>query len=238
MNHLESGRKRLSESIAKILMVEDDEFLAQSLTTTIQVAGFKHFHYHSIAKARAALSEQSFDLILLDVALPDGNGISFCSELRHAGNRLPIILLTSRADEDSVVRGLNAGANDYLRKPFGNRELIARIVGALRIFRPLRAPVCYRNLTIDPQERIASYKSKKLPLNRRQFDILHYFALNAEQIVTRDKLLAHLGNDQEVFCRSIDTHISSIRKVLRDAEVLNIRISMIYGAGYRLEENS
>src|ERR1700733_12851135 len=111
--------------MARILLVEDDPILGKGLQIHLESAGYAVQWETHISKARAIESQAPFELLLLDVNLPDGSGFDLCRELRAKGSRLPILMLTARTDEDSVVKGFEGGANDYIRKPFSNRELLA-----------------------------------------------------------------------------------------------------------------
>ena len=118
--------------MSHILVVEDDPILGRSLCVTLELENYKITWARDPKSARESNNKEAFDLVLLDVNLPDGSGLSLCSEIRATGSRLPVLFLTAKTDEDSVVAGFTAGANDYVRKPFGHRELLARIKSILR----------------------------------------------------------------------------------------------------------
>src|SRR5258708_4211927 len=113
--------------MSHFLLVEDDPILGRSLSVYLELEGNQLTWVKDLSAASEAINRNAYDLVILDVNLPDGSGFDFCSSLRSKGSRTPIIFLTAKTDEDSVVAGFNAGANDYVKKPFGNRELLARI---------------------------------------------------------------------------------------------------------------
>jgi DNA-binding response OmpR family regulator len=134
-----------------------------------------------------------------------------------------------------VVRGLELGANDFVKKPFSHRELMARIKVLFRSKFPVNKEIKKGDLTLLPEKRTATYKGESLTLNRRQFDILSYFLSHADQIITREQLLEHLNSDGDVIDRTIDSHVSQLRKILKTHEVEDFQIASVYGIGYRLE---
>ena len=112
--------------MSRILLIEDDPVLGKGVKLGLELEGYGVEWARDLRSAKAANETEKFDLAILDLGLPDGNGLTFCQGLREAGSRMPILILTAKTDEDTVVAGLTAGANDYIRKPFGSRELIAR----------------------------------------------------------------------------------------------------------------
>jgi DNA-binding response OmpR family regulator len=225
--------------MVQLLLVEDDPILGRSLHVTLETEGYAVDWVQSLSDARQNLREKKPALFVLDVNLPDGSGFDLLTEIRKERAEVPVILLTAKVDEDSVVRGLNLGANDYVRKPFGQKELLARISGALR--KPSNSgqgPVHYETLSIDLEKRLVRYGERTIDLNRREFDILLHLVRHAEAVVTRESLLNALDKDGEIFDRTIDSHISHLRARFRKAEIKDIQISSIYGVGYRLEKKT
>jgi DNA-binding response OmpR family regulator len=223
----------------QLLLVEDDPILGRSLHVTLETEGYAVNWVQSLAAARESVRSQPPALFVLDVNLPDGSGFDFVSEIRKDSAEVPVILLTAKTDEESVVRGLNLGANDYVRKPFGQKELLARISSALRLPSPsAKGPIRYETLSIDLEKRLVRHGERTLDLNRREFDILLHLIRHAEAVVTRESLLNALDRDGEIFDRTIDSHISHLRARFRKAEVADIQINSIYGVGYRLEKKT
>lgn len=219
-----------------VLFVEDDPNIAKSVLFNFEQEGLSCVWAKSLHEARHAYALQPAQICLLDIGLPDGNGIDFCRELRKTQKTLPIIFLTAEQDENLLIKAFEVGATDYIRKPFSNRELIARTKANLeRVgYRPTSSVIEFHGLSMDKEARLSSYQQKSLDLNRRQFDILFYLISNSERVVTREALLNFLGNELDVFERTIDVHLSQLRKKFKSDNVA-VQISSIYGVGYRLE---
>lgn len=224
------------EAMGKILLVEDDPILGRGLSVNLELEGHSVFWAKTLKSAIDANAQSNFNLVLLDLGLPDGSGLSFCSRLREDGSRIPIIILTAQSDEDSVVEGLSRGANDYVRKPFGVRELMARVKIALgeRVIRDKQ--IRYGDLMLLLDQRKAYFEDVEIELSRREFDLLSFLVHHAEAVVSRDRLIDALGNEAEIFDRTIDSHVSHIRSRLKARGLSSLRISSVYGVGYRLEK--
>lgn len=219
----------------KILLVEDDPGLARGVQVNLETEGYKVYHSPTIGEAITQTQKEDLSLIILDLGLPDGHGFDYLKKIRGEGSHIPVVILTAQTDEDSVVSGLQLGANDYMRKPFGHKELLARIKSLLRTSNKKDCIVRFDNLVLSLDQRLVKYADQTIELNRREFDILKYFVENAENIVTRESLLAAFDKDGEIFDRTIDSHISHLRGKFRKAEIEDIKISSVYGIGYRLE---
>jgi two-component system, OmpR family, response regulator len=224
--------------MAKILLVEDDPVLAKSVQLNLELESWTVVRAASLAEARNIEAAGPIDGVILDLGLPDGSGLTFLNELREKESRVPVLVLTAQTDEESVVAGLELGANDYIRKPFSMRELMVRIKVALKEPTLREHQVRFGPLLILKEARNASIDSVPIELNRREFDILTYLADHGGQVVTRERLLTKMDVEGEVFDRTIDSHISHIRARLKKAGVTQIVISSVYGVGYRLEEKS
>jgi two-component system OmpR family response regulator len=222
--------------MSEILLVEDDPVLGRGLVVNLEAEGYKVHWFKDLKTAGDARSKISASLMILDLNLPDGNGLSLLKSVRSEGNKTPVIILTAQTDEDSVVEGLQSGANDYVRKPFGNKELLARVKTVLRDPGPTSPQIRYGELAVLPEKRKVLYGEKEVDLNRREFDILSYFISHAESVVTREALLHMLDKDREIFDRTIDSHVSHVRSRLKQAGVTAVQITSVYGVGYRLEK--
>jgi DNA-binding response OmpR family regulator len=218
-----------------ILLVEDDPVLGRGLSLNLEIEGYKIQWVKDLASAAAESSTKRFELVLLDLGLPDGNGLTFLKSLRESGSATPVIILTAKTDEDSVVEGLQLGANDYMRKPFGDRELIARIKTALREPQPKDRQLKFADLVLHLDRRLLAVEGQKIELSPREFDILKFFLENAERVVSRESLLKLFDQDGGIFDRTVDSHVSHVRARLRKAGVKSVQISSVYGVGYRLE---
>jgi DNA-binding response OmpR family regulator len=146
------------------------------------------------------------------------------------------MILTAQTEIESVVEGLQSGANDYIRKPFDDRELLARIKTALREPQTRSPQIRYGDLLVLLDKRQVKYQGVEIDLSPREFEILAYFAQHAESAVTREALLAAVDKDGSLFDRTIDSNISHVRARLKQAGVKNLQIASIYGVGYRLEK--
>jgi DNA-binding response OmpR family regulator len=223
--------------MARILLVEDDPILGKGLKFSLEKEGYEVLWVESKAQAELAVMDKVFDIVTLDLNLPDGNGLSFAKWAKKNHPRLPIFMITASGDEETVVAGFEAGAIDYVRKPFIMRELLARLKVALnerrnKAFRALQ----YGEITIQPDQRIAKAGEVPIELPRRQFQILCHLVEHAESVVTRDALISVLDKGEEMFDRTIDSHVSYLRNKLRKAGVSRIQITSVYGLGYRLEK--
>ena len=225
--------------MSRILLVEDDPALGKSLKFALEKESYDVQWVDTIAGAEAKAMEKVFDLVALDLNLPDGNGLTFAKWMAKNRPQIPVLMITASNDEESVVAGFEAGAVDYVKKPFNNRELFARLKVVLRgrnnqQFKALH----YGEITIQPDQRVAKVGENTVELNRRQFQILCHFVANAESVVTRDNLIAALDKSEEMIDRTIDSHISHLRTKLRKAGAASVQISPVYGLGYRLEKKA
>jgi DNA-binding response OmpR family regulator len=218
----------------KILLVEDDPVLGTALSVGLKLEKYEVEWAKSCANALDKFSPGIYDLVSLDIGLPDGSGMDVCKEIRKQDQNVPVIFLTAKTDEETLLKGLEIGGNDFVKKPFSQKELFARIRVLLRK-NPWQNEVSLGGLTIYPDRREIHFKGTALDLNRRQFDILAFFLSHPDQIITREQLLGHLGQDGAVYDRTVDSHLSQTRKVLKAANVDSIHLSPVYGVGYRLE---
>jgi DNA-binding response OmpR family regulator len=219
----------------QILLVEDDPILGRSVCIFLELSKYKIHWAQDLKNAYRINESEKIDLVILDQGLPDGSGLTFLKDLRKSGSTVPVLILTAKSDEDSVVEGLQSGANDYIRKPFGNRELLARIKVATKEPETASQQVRYDDLALIMDQRRVLYRGNEIELNRREFDVLSHFIKNAEAVVTREALLDTLDPDADLNDRTIDSHISHVRARLRNAGVGSVVIRSIYGVGYRLE---
>ena len=214
----------------KILLVEDDPVLATGLVLSFELEGYQVVHALNGKNALEQIDEHRFDLCVLDIGLPDISGLDLCKQIKSQLPETPIIFLTAQTDEDTVVRGLQIGANDFIKKPFSHKELLMRIKVQLRNNAWSDQHIIY-DLEIYPERREIHFQKQALPLNRRQYEIFTYLLRNEGKIIEREKLI----NSEDVSDRSVDSHISQLRKILVKNKVNQIQINSIYGIGYRLE---
>ncbi len=220
----------------KILIVEDDARIAAPLAKDL-----RHQH-HSVDIAEDGMEgwnyaqAASYDLILLDWMLPKLDGISLCKKLRSAQCQSIILMLTARDTTSDKVMGLDAGADDYLVKPFKLEELSARIRALQRRSRELTPPILqHGELTLDPASQMVTYGKDTLSLTPKEYLLLEYFMRHPGQVLSRSALLDHLWEfDQESGEGTIKTHLTNLRSKLKAAGSPKDFIETVYGMGYRL----
>lgn len=221
--------------MAKILLLEDDPVLGKGLQVHLQTAGYDVTWETHLDKARATNAQGAFDLLLLDVNLPDGSGFDLVKEVRNKGSRQPVLMLTARSDEDSVVAGFESGANDYIRKPFSNRELIARIQSHLKEPFARNEEIRCGPVTVLIDQRKVMIDGQDMEFNRREFDIFIHLARQPGAVLTREQLITRIDSADNILDRTIDSHFSHIRSKLKKKNVQNVAIRSVYGVGYTLE---
>lgn len=220
-----------------VLLVEDDPILGRSIKNTLELESFKVLWSKSVAETMELIHKEEFHCVLLDIGLPDGNGISLCKKLRSEFSKIPIIFVTAQTDEDSLLKAFEAGGNDFLRKPFSQRELLARMKAHTRDVSGSKSNTVYRDLKIDLEKREVKFNGAQIDFNNTEIQILYCLSMNAEKIITRDRLMEFLGKGNEIFDRTIDSHISHIRKQLKSHNIDQVQIKSVYGVGYKLEIN-
>jgi DNA-binding response OmpR family regulator len=219
----------------RILLVEDDPRLAEMLLEYLGAAGFRVVLAPFGAAALERLAEAPFDAVVLDLMLPDMDGLDVCRRLR-AKSDTPLLMLTARGDATDRIVGLELGADDYLPKPFEPRELLARLRAILRRrgSGAAREPVLrFGRLEIDCAARVISVDGDARTLTSYQYELLVAFARNAGRVLSRETLMDMVKGEQlEAFDRSIDVHISRIRAAIEDDPKQPRRIITVRGAGY------
>jgi DNA-binding response OmpR family regulator len=226
--------KQMSTS-HQILLVEDDAMIARALQMSLPYKGFEVTICPTYRQGIDTFRAKVFDLILLDVNLPDGNGMDLCREIRKVNDSVPVLMLTAKVDEESAVKGLECGADDYIRKPYGVQELTARMLRLLERKTKQSAPLQFGPLKIDLKKRMAWAGESALTLGKREFEILVLLIKKSGDVVTRNDILDTLGEVAEIYDRTIDSHLSHIRRKLKDSGVQGVQITPVYGVGYRLE---
>jgi DNA-binding response OmpR family regulator len=222
------------------LLVEDDSRIAELTSTYLQRHGIA---VTRVADGKRGLHEAAhgkFDVVLLDLMLPDRNGLEVCRELRAASS-VPIIVLTARGEEADRVMGLELGADDYLAKPFSARELLARIRALVRRATgragPATEEVRVGTLSLQPSSRRATLRGEELALTSYEFALLYALASRAGRVLSREQLIELAGgNREESFERSIDVHVSRLRHKLGDDPRRPRLLKTVRGAGYILSD--
>ena len=227
-----------AHAAARLLLIDDDARLASMVSDYLSHGGFEIETAGSLADGRARLAAQPFDALVLDLMLPDGDGLDLCRELRREGRtrHLPLLMLSARGEPLDRIVGLELGADDYLPKPFEPRELLARIKALLR--RAAQTPAAddvlrFGRLEIDLGARMARLSGAACELTGHQFDLLVVLAQSPGRVLSRDQIMDSLkGHPLEAFDRSIDVHISRIRAVIEDDAKAPKRVLTVRGAGY------
>jgi two-component system phosphate regulon response regulator OmpR len=223
---------------SKLLMIDDDARLSTMVGDYLRAAGFDLEIAGSLAGGRERLAATAYDALVLDLMLPDGDGLDLCRELRSNARtrQLPLLMLTARGEPLDRIVGLELGADDYLPKPFEPRELLARVKALLRRSAPQPAGdevLRFGRLEIDLGERLARLDGKPCDLTGHQFDLLVVLAQSPGRVLSRDQIMDALkGHPMEAFDRSIDVHISRIRAVIEEDAKSPRRVLTVRGAGY------
>ena len=223
---------------SRLLLIDDDSRLTEMVGDYLRRSGFEVDAAASLAAGRERLKLGHYDALLLDLMLPDGDGLEFTRELRAQARtrRLPLLMLTARGEPMERIVGLEIGADDYLGKPFEPRELLARVKALLRRAAPERAAdevLVFGRLEIDIGARQARLDGQPCDLTSHQFDLLTVLAQSPGRVLSRDQIMDTLkGHPLEAFDRSIDVHISRIRAVIEDDPKSPRRVLTVRGAGY------
>ncbi len=220
----------------KILIVEDDADLANGLEINLKKEGYKVLKAAAGEEAIKIALHDCPDLILLDVMLPGISGLEVCRELRKKSIATPIIMLTAKGDELDRVLGLELGADDYVTKPFGLRELLARVHVCLRRQPPQAEIPRYRfgYVEIDFEKYRATVRNKPLDLTQKEFELMRCLIRNRDTVLSRDRLLDEVwGYDSYPTTRTVDAHILKLRKKLEEDPANPKYILSVYGGGYR-----
>jgi DNA-binding response OmpR family regulator len=223
--------------MARILIVDDDPAMRIGLQDNLEVEGFQVLTASSLREGREIALRERPDLILLDLMLPDGDGMGLCRYLRSQGLHVQVIMLTARGEEMDKVLGFEVGADDYVVKPFSLRELFARIHAHLRRSHttvteaPVRVGVALADF---PRHRLTR-DGQALDVTAKEMDLLHYLVDHRGEVVSRETLLADVwGHQSEIETRSVDNYIVRLRKKLEPEPAEPRYLITVYGSGYKL----
>lgn len=228
---------RVQQMSRTILLVEDEAPIREMLSFVLEQAGFAVVEAEDFDVALEKVKEPYPDLILLDWMLPGGSGVQLAKKLKqHEFTRdIPVIMLTARGEEDDKIRGLEAGADDYVTKPFSPKELVARIKAVMRRVTPTskEEPIEFNGLILEPISHRVTANGDALDMGPTEFKLLHFFMTHSERVYSRELLLDNVwGINVYVEDRTVDVHIRRLRKALsqhgHDAMIQTVR-----GAGYR-----
>lgn len=216
----------------KLLLVEDSPMIIRGLQYTLEQAGYEVTVCMSAHMAEDRLDRMHFDVAILDVNLPDGSGFDLCKRLK-AETDTPVIFLTARDEENDVVLGFELGADEYILKPFRNRELTSRIENVLRRTGKTRKTLSAGEVEIDVEKDLVTVRGKEVEFTQLEYKILYMLMQNAGQTVTREQILDRIWDIAGNFVEdnTLTVYIKRIREKLGDADV----IRTVKGIGYRVD---
>ncbi len=219
-----------------VLIVDDDELVAATLRDCLATAGYESDVSLSGAEALASLDERSFDAILLDVVLPDIDGLEICRTLRRRGVTIPVLMLTGLASPNDAIAGLDAGADGYVTKPFDVGELLARLRAILRRGPATVSALRCSSLELNLYRHLARRDGRDIPLSTREFELLEHLMRHQGKVVTRDDLAEHVWQRSLIDASNvIDVTIAALRRKV-DRDFALPLIETIVGRGYRLAD--
>ena len=220
----------------RIALVEDDSDIAFTIRLNLEREGYTVTHFGNGNDAMVAIQRGGFDFVILDLNLPDLDGLTICRELRRdpATATIPILMLTARGSERDRITGLELGADDYVTKPFSVRELIARVAA---VWRRTRAPAADSGVYQDPELKIDEKsfrvyrRGQEIKLAKKEFELLWLLVRNRSAVISRDRILSEVWHmSDEVETRTVDAHIRNLRKKIGPQ-----RIATVVGFGYRYD---
>ncbi|WP_455352234.1 response regulator transcription factor [Streptomyces sp. SYSU K217416] len=225
--------------MASVLVVEDDPVIRAALIEILTGHGYAVKTAHQGFEALREITQTPPDIVVLDLGLPDLDGLDVLRMIRGI-SRVPVLVATARDDDTETIRLLNAGADDYMVKPFSGGQLVARIAAVLRRSVPAvddrnRRPVVQvGDLRIDPPARTAHLGDRELTLTRREFDLLAYLAANADEVISRRRILAEVWQQPYLEDQTVDVHLSALRRKLGDRAGHPRYLHTVRGIGIKL----
>ncbi|MBO3098148.1 response regulator transcription factor [Gelidibacter pelagius] len=220
----------------KLLIIEDEPEMLENMAQTLER---EHYIVETASDYKSALHKiavYDYDCILLDISLPDGNGLELLKELKLRGKNEGIIIVSAKDSLDDRLEGLNLGADDYLPKPFHMAELHARVKAVLRRRHfEGNQHIHIGNVSIQPESRQVTIDDNEIVLNRKEYDILMYLITNKTRLVTKSALAEHVWGDHIDQSDSFDFIYSQIKNLRKKLEHATISIEAVYGVGYKLE---
>ena len=217
----------------KIFLLEDDAYLRDGLSEMLSGQGYSVTATETISQARGIIASGVFDLIILDVMLPDGSGLDLCASLRASGVTTPILFLTACDDEINIVKGLDSGADDYVTKPFKLLELMSRVRALIRRSGNNLSLVSSDGIVIDMNNMTVKKNNETIFLTKTEFQILCCLIRNSGVIVTRDTLLKNIWDESGnfIYDNTLSVHMSRLREKIGFEHIVTVR-----GVGYRWED--
>ncbi len=230
------------QSIAKkkIIVLEDEPAIAETLVMALVRDNFQVKVFNTAGSFKSSVRAESPDLFILDLGLPDENGIDVCRFIRQHYNKVPVIILTARSDETDKIIGLESGADDYVTKPFSPRELVARVRAHLRRSADMTEQITelrVGDLTLEKSRKEICYKGQKLSFSATEYRLLEVLMMRPGKVFSRDEIMSRAWSDPDMSMeRTVDAHIKSIRAQLTKSGAGDELIVTHRGFGYSLKE--
>jgi len=227
--------------MSRILVVEDDKAILRGVTDVLKKEGFEVLGAPDGRKGLDQALRDDVDLAILDVRLPEMDGFEVCRRIREDRLQFPILMLTAKSQEADKVLGLGLGADDYMTKPFGIGELVARVKALLRRSQARSEPgdprsFAFGGVEVDFEARRVTRAGREVTLTAREFDTLRYLIRRRQTVVTRDELLKHVWHYEELpVTRTVDVHVSELRKKLEKHPSKPRHLLSVRSVGYRFE---
>lgn len=221
----------------RLLLIEDDRLVSNFIKKGLTETGYAVDLAHDAQEGNYLAQEEDYDLIILDLMLPGGDGLDICRQLREKGIATPILILTARTQVEDRIAGLNAGADDYLTKPFAFSELQARVQALLRrSYREAAPTLKVADLELDPRSHEVRRNGREIELSPKEFSILEFLIRNKNQVVTRTMILEHVWDyNFETFSNIVDVYMTHLRKKIDGRENKKL-IQSIHGVGFKIKD--
>ena len=222
----------------QLLVVDDDPDILKVLKANLELYGFDTITAGNWAKAKEILNEQLPDLIILDLMLPDGDGIEICKLLKEQYRKTPIIMLTAKDSVSDKVMGFESGADDYIVKPFETLELIARIKACLKRTMPVDSTIVINNLEVNFSAHTVKVKGKEIELTPKEYELLHLFITNRGEVISREFIRKKIWRESKIYSwsRVIDVHIQHLRHKIEKDPSEPEYILTVSGTGYKFRQ--
>ncbi len=221
-----------------LLVIDDDADILRVLTANLELYGYEAIAAASWAKAKEVLDDRLPDLIILDLMLPDGDGLDICRQLNARYPKIPVIMLTAKDRVSDKVIGLESGAQDYIVKPFETLELIARVKACLRRSAAMDDTTTIGDITIDRRARTVRVRGNETDLTPKEYDLLSFFIANRGEVITRDTIRKTVWKSAKLYSwsRVIDVHIQHLRHKIEMNPAEPAYILTVPGVGYRFRQ--
>ena len=221
-----------------LLVVDDDPDILKVLKANLELYGFDTITAGNWAKAKEILNDHLPDLIILDLMLPDGDGIEICKLLKEQYRKTPIIMLTAKDSVSDKVMGFESGADDYIVKPFETLELIARIKACLKRTMPVDSTIAINDLEVNFNTHTVKLKGTEIELTPKEYELLHLFITNRGDVISREFIRKKIWRDSKIYSwsRVIDVHIQHLRHKIEKDPSEPEHILTVPGAGYKFKQ--